>query len=547
MLKLFIVEKRYFSLLENLQRYAMRFNLRRKSFWKLACLLALFIIAVFVATNFERFPRAIPKAISLTEKTFRMVKFSLSPSVAVNVGNNTLTEPLKMIRSSSASGALRVNPDNPRYFTDGSGKAVYLTGAHTWANLQDNGLTYPPPAFNYKEYLDFLIANNHNFFRLWTWEEAKWYTDTPKDYWFEPIPYQRVGKELALDEKPKFDLTKFNQTYFDRLRQRVIEAGQNGIYVSVMLFNGWSIEDKGGPGNPWRGHPYHRDNNVNGIDGDPNKNERGEETHTLEIPAVTAVQEAYIRKVIDTVNDLDNVLYEISNESHNSSQDWQYQMISYIKKYEAGKPKQHPVGMTVEFPDGDNSKLFASPADWISRKGDIGNPPVADGKKVILADTDHLCGICGDRAWVWKSFTRGENPLFMDVYDGAMPLVEPPIPPNPLNYKPWVGIRRSLGYTLTYANRMNLVAMIPRRDLASTSTVYCLANSVTKGSEYLVYLPEGGSVTVDLSEAKGELAVEWLNPENGLVTTGITTTGGGNRTFIAPFDGDAVLYLKGKG
>jgi len=37
--------------------------------------------------------------------------------------------------------------------------------------------------------------------------------------------------------------------------------------------------------------------------------------HTLTVPAVTAIQEAYIKKVIETVNDLDNVLYEIANET----------------------------------------------------------------------------------------------------------------------------------------------------------------------------------------------------------------------------------------
>ncbi|MGE3776134.1 MAG: hypothetical protein AB7F89_03030 [Pirellulaceae bacterium] len=36
-------------------------------------------------------------------------------------------------------GPLRVHPDNPRYFTDGSGKAVYLTGSHVWNTLQDQG------------------------------------------------------------------------------------------------------------------------------------------------------------------------------------------------------------------------------------------------------------------------------------------------------------------------------------------------------------------------------------------------------------------------
>ena len=159
------------------------------------------------------------------------------------------------------------------------------------------------------------------------------------------------------------------------------------MYVSVMLFNGWSTDyPKGSYGlaDPWRGHPFHAVNNVNGIDGDPNGDESGEETHTLAISSVTALQEAYVRKVIDTVNDLDNVLYEISNESHGGSEAWQYHMIDFIKQVEAGKPKQHPVGMTVEWPSGDNADLFDSPADWISPNG-YADPPPNDGSKVIVA------------------------------------------------------------------------------------------------------------------------------------------------------------------
>ena len=37
-----------------------------------------------------------------------------------------------------ATGPLRVHPTNHRYFTDGSGKAILLTGSHTWANFQPN-------------------------------------------------------------------------------------------------------------------------------------------------------------------------------------------------------------------------------------------------------------------------------------------------------------------------------------------------------------------------------------------------------------------------
>ena len=37
-----------------------------------------------------------------------------------------------------------------------------------------------------------------------------------------------------------------------------------------------------------------------------------------------------------------------------------------------------------------------------------------------MTQADHLWGIGGNRAWVWKSFTRGLNPIFMDPYDGLV-------------------------------------------------------------------------------------------------------------------------------
>lgn len=440
-------------------------------------------------------------------------------------------------------GPLRVHRGNPRYFAGTDGRAVLLTGSHTWSNLQDNGTSDPPPRFDYGKYLDFLVAHNHNFFRLWSWEQAKWTAEIDGDYWIGPMPYLRTGPGLARDGKPKFDLTRFDQAYFDRLRERVREAGRRGIYVSVMLFDGWSIEEKGkGKMNPWEGHPFHADNNVNGIDGDLDGDGQGSEVHTLAAPAITAIQEAYVRKVVETVGDLDNVLYEISNESPVGSEPWQYHMIRYIKDLEARRSKRHPVGMTVSWPNGSNAELFDSPADWISPNGGTSDPPVADGSKVILDDTDHLCGICGDPAWVWKSFMRGRNPIFMDPYDGKAIGLGAPDDFDPDEAR-WVGIRRNMGYALAFASRVDLGSMVPRGDLASSR--YCLANAVASGAEYLVYLPSGGSVEVDLSATPGALEVEWFSPATGTSVPGYRVTGGATRTFTAPFRGDAVLYLRG--
>lgn len=444
--------------------------------------------------------------------------------------------------AAQAGGPLRVAPGNPRYFTDNTGKAIYLTGSHTWSNFQDYGTGYPPPAFDYETYLDFLSANNHNFFRLWSWEQAKWFIAWSEDVWVNPMPFERTGPGRALDGKARFDLKSFNENYFKRMRQRIIKARQRGIYVSIMFFNGFSVDTKGDASamshSPWKGNPFNRDNNINGIDGDPNHSGSGTEIHTLLIPDVTKIQKAYVRKVIDTVNDLDNVLYEICNECNSDSTDWQYYMTSYIKKYEAKKPKQHPVGMTSEWPGGKNAELLSSPADWISPNNDSGdyldNPKRADGKKVILSDTDHLCGTCADRSWVWKSFLRGLNPILMDPYNTPGPGYDP-------NDPSWVSVRENLGYARTYAEKMNLAKALPKSNLSSTG--YCLA-TLNKGLyQYLVYLPSGGKATVNLTAAVGNLSVEWLKPGTGKTLAGKPTTGGANRSFIAPFPGDAILYI----
>ncbi len=436
-----------------------------------------------------------------------------------------------------ATGPLKVCERNSRYFSDGSGKAIYLTGSHTWNNLVDMGPSDPPPRFDFTACLDWMESLNHNFIRMWTWESTTWDTrgnnpahrkKAPHKSW--PQPYARTGPGKARDGKPKFDLKKYDGEYFRRLRSRVSSAGERGIYVSIMLFEGWGMQFSPGA---WESHPFHPDNNVNGINGDVNGDGKGLEVHTLANPAVTALQEAYVRKVIDTVNDLDNVLYEISNENHPPSTKWQYHVIDFIHKYEKGKPKQHPVGMTFQYRAGSNRTLFESPAEWISPNPEGGyrdNPPAADGSKVVLTDTDHLWGIGGNQAWVWKSFTRGYNPIFMDPYRGL-------VLGNKLDPK-FDPVRRSLGYTLRYARRMNLVEMRPRNGLASTK--YCLANP---GEEYLVYFPKGGSVTVDLSAAKGSLFVEWFNPSTGEPMRAKKITGGAKRDFTAPFTGDAVLYI----
>ncbi len=165
-------------------------------------------------------------------------------------------------------GPLRVSPVNRRYFTDERGTAIYLTGSHTWANLVDIRREKDPP-FDYREYLDFMEANGHNFMRMWTWDHTEMAPWTDERVTFDPLPQARTGPGLARDGKPRFDLGRWNEDNFGRLRERVIAAGKRGIYVSLMLFEAWCLRNARPDCDPWLTNPFHRDNNINGVDGDP--------------------------------------------------------------------------------------------------------------------------------------------------------------------------------------------------------------------------------------------------------------------------------------
>jgi hypothetical protein len=449
-----------------------------------------------------------------------------------------------------APGPLVVSEANPRYFTvagDGDRRAVYLAGSHIWHNLHDGigpgeACSDTPEAMDFGEYLDFLEERGHNFIRLWRWEQFRSYT-AAADYHLcmVPQPWARTGPGEAADGKPKFDLERFDDAFFDRLRGRVVAAGDRGMYVAVMLFEGWGLHLSTAPYHV-EGHPFHAANNVNGV-------AIGSILDYQVLPLderVRSLQESYIRHVVDTVHDLPNVLWEVANESSGGgavdlefarylgqdqvpdwgdSTEWQYWVIHTVKRYEDEMGyDRHPIGMTMQFPVPDqprvNEPLFASRAEWISPgfeepgwfpgnpdmpvSGWFADPPPADGRKVVIADTDHFAPGGGDALWAWRTFLRGHHPILMDF--GIIGGVNPPDPKagGPMSFETFEPARFAMGDTVRFAERANLIDMAPRRDLASTG--FALANP---GVEYVVLQPEAGEdFTVTLEP--GTYAVEWF-------------------------------------
>jgi hypothetical protein len=350
----------------------------------------------------------------------------------------------------------------------------------------------------------------------------------------QPHPWKRTGPGLAADGKPRFDLDAFDPAYFDRLRQRVVQAGDRGIYVSIMLFEGWELQFT----DAWKYHPFHQPNNINGVDADPGG--RGLLYNQLRDDAtgqkVRALQEAYIRKVVDTVGDLDNVLYEVCNEAGVYSTGWQYHLIDFLHAYERGKSKQHPVGMTFQYPGATNKMLIDSPADWISPNPGTPEEAYKDRPsaryvgKVVVNDTDHLWGHTGgDSVWVWKSFTRGLNVLFMEE-----------LTPSPT----WQDSARvGMGQVRSFAGTIDLAHMIPMPERVGSG--YLLA---APGREYLAYQDGSlGEFSIDLRDAEGTYEVRWYDPTHSRFVPGKPVQGGGRRVLTTPFPGPAAVHLKRSG
>ena len=421
---------------------------------------------------------------------------------------------LLVVSTAHGAGPLSVNPTNPRYFFDSNGTPVYLAGTYLGHEQIELGTK------DFITYLDFLQQQKHNFTRLWAWEQSPSSAKSP----LLTLPYERTGPGLALDGGAKFDLRRLNQQYFDQLRARVMEASQRGVYVSVVLFQSLNSQSKTKQDNPWYANPFHRDNNVNRIDGDTNGDGIGDESFTLTIPAITSLQEAYIRKVVDTLNDLDNVLYEISGDAPLGSSAWQSYIVSYLKSYQATKLNQHPVG--IDSLSGTNiDGVLNSPADWIAFYGADLNPPMAVGGKVLFLEVNpSLLTDSSSHQSVWKSFTRGFN-----VIDKEPDSLTPGVSES---------LHAAITQSLAYSQIVNLSAMAPSDIVCSTG--YCLAKP---GSEYLVYLPSGGRVTVDLSASPQKFSVTWFDTTTGQTVAGNSVSGGGQVTLTSPFKGETLLHL----
>jgi hypothetical protein len=452
---------------------------------------------------------------------------------------------------SLAAGMLSVHPDNSRWFADGSGRAIYLGGHQSFADLQDNSFNKEfirnrERVLDWDKYVEFLKAHNFNYLRNWViWSTGSGAMAPLNNAIAYPMPYKRVaGHGKAKDGRNKFDLDQFDEAFFRRMRKRCEDLQQAGVYVSIMLFEVYGFLGGEPAGDPpqtlWDGNVFNKANNINGIDVDYDGNGKGIEFFYTDDERVGRLQREYVKKVIDTLNHLDNVFYEIANELY--APRWQYEMIEFIKRCEKTKPKQHLVLMsaggrtrTGGWKQMGRDPVVNSPADcfaaagsWQSRRFKKKNPPANNSGKPGIVDTDHGAAGTSDAGYIWSALTRGYH---LNLYDKPF---ESPDAEGP----EWQRVRRNVGKAVEYAGKLDLVNVGPRGDLASTG--FCLAKP---GYQYVVYQPGDGPITVSGLRAGTSYTYQVYDTTRGkAVADGRIRPSGSTESFESAGRG-YVLYL----
>jgi hypothetical protein len=233
---------------------------------------------------------------------------------------------------------LSLHPQNPHYFLFRGKPTILITsGEHYGAVLNLD--------FDYVAYLQALRVDGLNLTRVWSGT----YREIPgsfgiTDNTLAPFP-NRYACPWARSETPgyahggnKFDLTKWDEEYFKRLKDFMAKARSAGVVVEMNLWCPNYDEAL------WKASPMHASNNVNGV-GSCGR----DEAYTLKHADLLAVQEATTRKIVRELSDFENLYFEICNEPYfgGVALDWQHRIADVIVDAEKDLPGKHLISQNV--------------------------------------------------------------------------------------------------------------------------------------------------------------------------------------------------------
>ena len=434
----------------------------------------------------------------------------------------------------AAARPISLDSKNPHYFHFRGRPTVLITsGEHYGAVLNLD--------FDYKKYLDTLAQDGLNLTRTFSGAYVEPHgafniasnTLAPAPGRFI-CPWARTETPGYPNGGNKFDLTRWDNAYFKRLRNFVTCASKRGVIVEMNLFCPFYGESQ------WKLSPQNAANNVNGLGNVARTN-----VYTLDRNGgLLAEQEALVRKIVTELKDFDNVYYEICNEPYFGGVTiaWQHQITDVIVETEKSLGVRHLIAQNLA-----NNKAnvvsphpaisifnfhYASPPDTVAMnyqinkvigdnetgfKGTNDTPYRMEGWQFILAGG----GLYNNLDY---SFTAGrEDGTF--VYPAKQPGGGNP------------SFRQQMKFLKEFIHKFDFTHMQPdpsviKGGLPEKTKAYAL---VERSKQYAIYLFGGPQATLALELPPGNYRVEWLNPLSGKsMQTERLKHHGGNATLVSP-------------
>lgn len=234
-----------------------------------------------------------------------------------------------------------INPENPHYFMYKKKPVLLITSAEHYGALINLG-------FDYIKYFDTLKKNQLNYTRIYPGAYLEIEGMFIENNTLAPgqdaliVPWSRSSVPGYAGGGNKFDLSKWDEKYFRRLKDFLTQAAARDIIVEICFFNCQYPETR-------KYSPLYSDCNIQGI----GKCDYAD-FQTLKEETLVKAQEVYIRKIVQESNEFDNVIFEICDEPtlHGTpsklASEWIGRMVDVIIATELPMPKKHLIAQQLE-------------------------------------------------------------------------------------------------------------------------------------------------------------------------------------------------------
>jgi Cellulase (glycosyl hydrolase family 5) len=440
---------------------------------------------------------------------------------------------------------MQLHPENPRYLLFRGRPTVLITsGEHYGAVVNLD--------FDIARYLDELARHGLNLTRVFSGamiEGPQSIVGVREENTLAPRP-GRLAVPWARSDAPgyagggnKFDLTRWDRAYFDRLSAFIAQAGQRNIVVELVLF-GTHYNDYN-----WSLSPLNAGSNVNGIG-----SVGPTEVHKLAEPGLTEVQEALVRQIAAELKGYDNLYYEIINEPYvasGASDEWQDRMIETLVQAEAGSASRHLIARNIA--NGAQKVVRPNPAVSIFNFHYATPATVSDNDALDRVIADDETGFSGTsdatyRRQAWRFILAGGG--IFDNLDWSFSARHPDgtfAYPQDTPGGGSAALRHQLGVLKEFIHRFDFVrmktdSMVLPAEVPEGGQALALADP---GKAYAIYLEGRMQPDLALALPAGAYEAEWIDTCTGNVARAEAFEHhGGRRTLVAPrYDEEIALRI----